>query len=148
MSSRKDSDEHYIIELCDQVLGLSASRQHKFEWLRGDFSQRLGRHALLPVDAYYESIGVVVEFAERQHSEPVKLFDSRDTISGVSRGLQRRLYDERRADLIPRHGIQLIVIPASAFELKRHRIVRRPDLDREVVRSYLAKNGGNQHGDR
>ena len=35
-NSRENSDEHYIINLCDDVLGEKASRQHSFDFLRGD----------------------------------------------------------------------------------------------------------------
>ena len=33
--SRKDSDEEYVINLCDEALGLTASRQHCFDFLKG-----------------------------------------------------------------------------------------------------------------
>ena len=45
--NRQSSDEHYVIDLCDEVLGLKASRQHRFDFLKGDTGVRL------PVDAYY-----------------------------------------------------------------------------------------------
>ena len=45
-------DEHYIIDLCDHVLGMTALRQHKFDFLRGDPGKH-GRCRRLPVDAYY-----------------------------------------------------------------------------------------------
>lgn len=42
---REQSDESYVIDLCDEVLGIKASRQHKFDFLTGDTGHRL------PVDA-------------------------------------------------------------------------------------------------
>src|SRR5215211_1798560 len=33
---RAASDEAYVIDLCDEILGERALRQHRFEWLRGD----------------------------------------------------------------------------------------------------------------
>lgn len=39
-------DEHYVLGLCDELLGLYAARQHTFDWLRGDTGRRL------PVDAF------------------------------------------------------------------------------------------------
>ena len=48
--SRADSDEYYVIDLCDEVLGRKASRQHRFDFLTGDTGKRL------PVDAYYEEL--------------------------------------------------------------------------------------------
>src|SRR5437899_2527427 len=33
---RSESDEAYVIDLCDEVLHEGAQRQHKFSWLCGD----------------------------------------------------------------------------------------------------------------
>jgi hypothetical protein len=117
----KNRDEDYVIDLCDKVLGKVAVRQHRFEWLKGDSGTRL------PVDAYYPELNLVVEYMERQHTEAVPHFDKRMTVSGVSRGVQRKLYDQRRQELIPKHGINLVTISYSDFEhdsskrLRRHR---------------------------
>jgi hypothetical protein len=32
---RADSDEAYVLDLCDEVLGDRGSRQHRFDWLVG-----------------------------------------------------------------------------------------------------------------
>lgn len=138
---RADSDEHYVIDLCEQVIGATASRQHKFSWLRGDYSQKKGVHSFLPVDAYWEGFGLVVEYAERQHTESIAIFDRRETVSGVNRGVQRRSYDQRRAELIPQNGILLVTIPAADFKLRRHKIVRAPERDIIVVRTALGAAG-------
>ena len=138
MGKRSESDEFYVIDLCDELFGVQASRQHRFDWLRGDWSEKKQSFSLLPVDAYWHSLGLVIEYAERQHSESVKIFDQRDTISGVSRGLQRRIYDQRRVDMMPLNGLTLIVIPSRAFSLKRKKIVRDPRRDLEVLRTLLS----------
>ena len=88
MASRKNSDEHYVIDLCDEILGLKASRQHTFDFLRGDGEP--GRK--LPVDAYYPNLKLVVEYKERQHTESVAFFNKKTTVSGVSHDEQRRIY--------------------------------------------------------
>ncbi|WP_268979252.1 hypothetical protein [Streptomyces ureilyticus] len=36
MAKRDESDEAYVVDLCDQVLGETALTQHKFDWLLGD----------------------------------------------------------------------------------------------------------------
>ena len=141
MASRAESDEHYVLDLCDQILGQKASRQHRFEWLRGDYSEKRQSYSHLPVDGYWRELGLVVEFAERQHTESVAIFDRRDTVSGVTRGVQRRIYDERRVTLVPAHGLKLVVIPASAFDLRRGKIIREPGRDIDVVRSALRAAG-------
>jgi hypothetical protein len=125
-------DEAYVIDLCDRVLGQLASRQHRFAFLLGD----TGR--MLPVDAYYENLDLVVEYRERQHYEPVKMWDQKPTCSGVPRGQQRALYDQRRRDLLPQHGIYVVEFSFSEF---RHdgakRLLRVPE-DEAVIRLKLA----------
>ena len=111
--NREDSDEAYVIDLCDQVLGQRAIRQHRFPFLMGDGGRPL------PVDAYYPGLNLVVEYRERQHTESVQFFDRRMTASGVYRGEQRRLYDQRRRDVLPRHGIT--VLEVNYFDLAHGR---------------------------
>lgn len=110
-SRKKDSDENYVIDLCDEVLQLNASRQHKFDFLNGDLGKN-GKSRKLPVDSYYDELNLVVEYRERQHTDSVTHFDKphKMTISGVHRGEQRKIYDQRRREVLPKHGIQLIEI--------------------------------------
>lgn len=60
---RDQADEAYIIDLCDRVLGLTALRQHRFDFLRGDRDRR-GTCRKLPVDAFYPSLPLVIECRE------------------------------------------------------------------------------------
>lgn len=126
--SRKQSDESYVIDLCDEVLQLKSLRQHRFDFLRGDSGKKL------PVDAYYPSLNLVVEFKEKQHTEAVKLFDRRQTVSGMGRGEQRKLYDQRRRDVLPRHGVKIIELDYSEFEHTRSKkLVRNRVEDFKVI---------------
>jgi hypothetical protein len=84
-----------VLDLADEVLDIPASRQCRFEWLRGDFSEKRGSYSYLRVDGFCESLNLFVEFAELQHAEAVKLFDKTETVSGVTRGVQRRIYERR-----------------------------------------------------
>ncbi len=127
---RIDSDEYYVIDLCDEVLGMKASRQHKFNFLLGDTGRKL------PVDAYYEGLNLVVEYYEQQHTESVKLFDHKMTISGVPRGIQRKIYDERRKVVLPQHGIQVVVISFQDFG-KSKELKRNKENDLDVVKKFL-----------
>lgn len=110
--ARRDSDEFYVLNLCDEILDEIGSRQHTFQWLLGDSSPRHGRRRRLQVDSFWPAHNLVVEYREIQHDRPVPHFDKpeRITVSGVHRGLQRRIYDERRDTLIPLHGIRLVEI--------------------------------------
>lgn len=139
MTRDKQKPQTYVLSLCDQVLGLPGLREHRFDWLLGDVSPRSGRATKLPVDSYWPALGLVVEVHERQHYEAVKIMDQRETISGVKRGVQRRIYDQRRVELLPRHGIALEIIRPSQLSIGP-RGTRHPDLehDRSVVEQILA----------
>ena len=123
---RQASDEHYVIDLCDDVLGQKALRQHRFDFLMGDTGVRL------PVDAYYPDLNLVVEYYESQHSESTPFFDRKKTVSSVSRGEQRRIYDQRRKELLPKHGIKLVIISYTDFGVSK-KLVRNYDKDLRVV---------------
>lgn len=131
---RKDSDEHYIIDLCDELLGMKGSRQYRFPFLLGDAGTKL------PVDVYYESLNLVIEFNEQQHTKAVKHFDKPDklTVSGVHRGEQRKLYDKRKREVLPKHGIKVIDIPYHAFNCNsKGKIIRERIQDLEIVKNYI-----------
>ncbi len=135
-SGRKDSDESYVIDLCDEVLNMVSSRQHRFDFLKGDTGTRL------PVDAYYKDLNLVIEFYERQHTESVPLFDRKMTVSGVTRDEQRRIYDERRKHILPQHSIDVVVISYSDFgQSKKLQRNRFQDLEtvRRILKDYIQK---------
>lgn len=141
MARRKDSDEFYVIDLCDEILGAKASRQHTFDFLRGDGNP--GRK--LPVDAYYPELNLVVEYRERQHTESVAFFNKKTTISGVNRDEQRRIYDQRRRDVLPKHGIRLIEISYSDLKHDgRKRLVRDRQRDLAVITGLLQSDKSKQ----
>ncbi|SFQ18042.1 hypothetical protein [Parafilimonas terrae] len=134
-SKRADSDEAYVLNLCDEVIGIKGIRQHRFVFLLGDAGTKL------PVDIYYSSLNLVFEYRETQHTNAVKHFDKPDvlTVSGVHRGVQRELYDQRRRDVLPRHGITLIELGYFDFSHdKKHRIKRDHAKDIKIVSSKLA----------
>lgn len=129
-NSRINSDEYYVIGLCNEVLGRVAKQQHKFDFLRGDTGVRL------PVDAYYEDLNLVVEYCERQHTESVAFFDNKLTASGVTRGEQRKKYDERRREILPKHGIKVISIHYYDFGTSK-KLKRNYEKDIKIVSNIL-----------
>ena len=133
-TGRSGSDEYYVIGLCNEALGMEAEQQSKFPFLLGDSGRAL------PVDAYYRELNLVIEYYERQHTEEVKFFNRRMTVSGVSRGEQRKIYDERRRTELPKHGIKLVVISYSDFGTTK-KLKREHDRDLEVVKEILMKSG-------
>lgn len=133
-NSRAESDEYYVISLCNEVLNAEASQQHRFDFLKGDSG------ISLPVDAYYEHLNLVIEYHERQHTESIKFFNKKTTVSGVSRDEQRRIYDERRMTVLPKHGINVIVIDYSRFGTSK-KIKRDHDKDILIIKQILVENG-------
>jgi hypothetical protein len=134
VGSRSQSDENYVIDLCDELLQKKAMRQHRFDFLKGDSGARL------PVDAYYPDLNLVIEYRERQHTEKVKFFDRRQTVSGMGRGEQRKLYDQRRREVLPKHGIKLIELGYSDFaHTSTKRLIRQKHKDISVIAKKLGK---------
>ena len=79
----------------------------------------------------------MLEYYERQHTESVKHFN-KNTISGVTRDKQRKIYDERRKKVLPENGIDLVVLSYTDFKHNiQKRLVRDRNADIEVVRQKL-----------
>lgn len=139
VSAKSNRDEHYVIDILDKILGKEALRQHAFDFLRGDATEgKQGRK--LPVDAYYPELKLVVEYMEVQHINPVRFFDKPDkmTVSGVHRGEQRKIYDERRRKLIPENGFLLLEIPYNLFNCdSQDRIIRNAEPDLIKLKQYI-----------
>jgi len=126
-------DENYIIDLCDSILELCAKRQHRFDFLCGDTGSKL------PVDAYYPEINLVIEYHEKQHTEPVAFWDNKQTASGIPRGEQRVLYDQRRIEVLPENGINIVVLKYADFEHRSNRRLVRAKSDVTVIKLKLGK---------
>lgn len=142
MSSRSDSDEKYVLDLAAEVLSEPDYRwQHRFPTLLGDPGQD-GKRRTLPVDGYFPRHQLIVEYWERQHSAPVPIMDDGYTVSGVSRGHQRRLYDQRRQTWAEANGMRLVVLDYRGFETDgQGRLQRDPGRDRQIVASALRAAG-------
>lgn len=133
-TKQKISDEAYIINLCDKVLGLKGVRQHRFDFLRGDTGVKL------PVDCFYPSLNLAIEYYERQHSETVKFFDKRITASGITRGEQRKRYDQLRKTELPKNGVNLIIFDYSEFQhTSNKRLIRNKEEDIKIIENKLKK---------
>jgi len=140
--SRAQSDATYVIDLCDRVLSRKANRKKRFDFLLGDVHKDGVSRTKLPVDAFYEHLQLVVGYKEMPASDPgAPFYKSRmKTVSGVTREEQRRLYDKRRAELLPKHQIDLVVISWSDFLIDaQNRIIRNEERDIKVVQNALKK---------
>ena len=140
ITKRVNSDEHYVLNLCDELLNDTASRQHRFPFLLGDFHKDKTTRTKLPVDAYYQNLNLVVEYHEKQHTNEITPADKPKvkTASGISRGEQRKIYDQRRRDVLLRKKINLIEINYYAFEYDSEmNIIRNKEKDIEIVKDLL-----------
>lgn len=141
---RLNSDETYVISLCDEVLSLNANRQKRFPFLLGDLHKNGKTQTMLPVDAYYEELQLVIEYKEIQNFRPVvasnKIEDEEEEESAkvLSREELRRIYDERRAKVLPENDISMLVISYSDFEYDdNNKIIRDKESDLEIVKKAL-----------
>lgn len=136
-------DEHYVLLLCAQYLGSQCENQKTFSWLLGDPTEKTGKQKKLPVDGYWEEHDLIVEYHEKQHSEAVPFFDSKITATGMNRGEQRKIYDARKTQEIPKHGINLVIIDYRDFDHRKGKIVRNPESDLLVVGNLLKQASKN-----
>jgi hypothetical protein len=132
-----------VLDLCDELVALKCKRQARFDFLRGDPGKN-GYRAKLPVDGYYEALNLVVEYLETQHSSGISFFDKTDrmTVSGVHRGQQRRIYDQRRRETLKREAIVLVEIAHTDLIVGRlGKLARDRDRDKAIIRRALEAAG-------
>ena len=92
------------------------------------------------MDAYCPELHLVVEYCERQHTEAIPIMDRRMTVSGVYRGTQRAIYDQRRRDVLPQHDLELVELSHADFAHdKNKRLCWRQAEDLAEIRQALAK---------
>lgn len=142
MTAREQSDEKYVLDLAAEVLAEPDYLwQHRFPSLLGDPGTS-GHSVALPVDAYFPRHRLIIEYWERQHSAPVPIMDEGPSVSGMSRGHQRRVYDQRRQEWASENGIRLVVLDYRGFDAdEQGRLFRDPDQDRERVARALRAAG-------
>lgn len=155
-----NSDETYVINLCDKVIGLKANRQKRFDFLLGDLHKDGVTQTKLPVDAYYAIHQLVVEYMEAEPIEQVEspiqpdINDEGDVdddnieqetdlvvnkkSKGSSRDQKRHSYDQRRAEILPKHDIDLVVISYDNFKYDvQNKIIRNEASDLKIVSKAL-----------
>jgi diadenosine tetraphosphate (Ap4A) HIT family hydrolase len=138
MPPRTESDEKYILDLVAEILAEPDYRwQHRFPTLLGDPGQD-GVQRPLPVDGYFPRHKLIVEYWEKQHSAPVPIMDEGMTISGVSRGTQRRLYDQRRRTWAEANGMRLVILDYRGFDTdEQGRLQRDRSRDLQIIAQAL-----------
>lgn len=139
--NRRNSDEYYILDLCDEILNEKASRQHTFDFLVGDVHQDGRTRTKLPLDGYYYGLNLAIEYSEKQDSEDSKV-DNPDkmTISGVSRAEQRKIYNRRKREVLRKKEINFIEIKYKEFDVDdQGKICKNKDRDIKILKKILKK---------
>ncbi len=134
---RTNSDEKYVLEIIAEVLNEKIEWQKRFDTLLGD-SGKNGNRRKLPVDAYFPRSNLIIEYWEKQHFKPVNIMDKRITISGVSRGQQRKIYDLRKEKWALDNNVRLFIITYLQLKHKPNgRLLRDKIGDRKVIVNIL-----------
>lgn len=137
---KEQSDEYYIVDLCDEILTAKASRRHKFGFLLGDFHKDEKTRTALPVDAYYRELNLVLLFSEKQKNLSGEAYAKSDrmTISGVTRSEQRKVYDQRKRSALESKNIDYIEIDYSSFKVNgRNKLTRDVEGDTKILTAIL-----------
>ena len=90
--------ERYCAKLVSEALGgIEYRENYRFDFLRGNPTPKQPKGVKLPVDAYYPSLNLVLEFREGQHyGDRFAFRDGRITATGDTRKEQRRKYDKTK----------------------------------------------------
>jgi hypothetical protein len=140
--NRKNSDEYYIINLCDELLNERSVRQHTFDFLLGDMHQDGQTRTKLPLDAYYHTLNLVIEYTEKQSHDSTTEDDNSDkmTVSGVKRSEQRKIYNIRKREVLRKKEINFIEIKYTDFKYDSENKLIRNDVDDIKVLKRILKN--------
>ncbi|WAC01687.1 hypothetical protein N7U66_17440 [Lacinutrix neustonica] len=136
---RENSDEFYILNLCDELLKEKASRKHTFSFLLGDMHKKGKTRTPLPLAAFYKDANLVIEFLEKQTNTDQHL-DKTDeaTLSDSTRREQLIKYNKRRRDVLQKKDINLVEIDYSLFECdNKKRLVRDKAKDVALLKKML-----------
>lgn len=140
--NRENSDEYYLIGLCNELLSEEASHQHTFDFLVGDKHKRNKTRTELPLDAYYLGLNLAIEFIAAE--ENLSADAEKLTVSGVTRNEQRKIYAQRKRDVLAENEINLLVINYADFECdSEHKLIREKKGDvkllKQKLKDYLKK---------
>jgi len=112
---RTGADASYILNLCDDLLAQPSFRKYRFPFLVGD------KGRTLPVDAYYPSLNLVVEYHQEEGGE--------------------RSHDQRRRDVLLEHGVSFVELGFADFPHDGGRLRRFPGPIRAVLQARLEPFG-------
>ncbi|MDN3666600.1 hypothetical protein ACFFU1_13855 [Algibacter miyuki] len=128
----ENSDEFYLVNLCDELLEQKSSRKHTFDTLVGNLHKRGKGRTKLPLDAYYEDLKLVMEFVKTIEEADVE--DEKEQ----ARLLQIKRYNQLKKKAILKKGLRLMEINYSIFECDDSgKLVRNTEADILVLKEKL-----------
>ena len=128
----QNSDEFYLVNLCDELLEQKASRKHTFDTLVGNLHKRGKGRSKLPLDAYYADLKLVVEFFRKDED-----FDELDK-KEQARMIQIKRYNELKKKAILKKDLRLIEINYTSFECdETNKLIRNTEDDKLILRGVL-----------
>ena len=128
-----NSDENYLLNLCDELLGKEASRKHTFDTLVGNLHKRGKGRTKLPLDAYYKDLKLVIEFFQTSN-KPVSDLDEKEQ----ARIAQIKYYDELKKEAVLNKSFRYMKINFAQFECdEANKLVRNTENDIRVLKEIL-----------
>ncbi|QHI36909.1 hypothetical protein IMCC3317_22790 [Kordia antarctica] len=128
----KNSDENYLLNICDELLGQEASRKHTFDTLVGNLHKRGKGRTKLPVDAYYKELKLVMEFF--QQNKPFEELDEKEQ----ARITQIKYYDELKKEAVLAKSFRYMKINYAQFECdEANKLIRNTENDTLVLKEIL-----------
>ena len=137
---RANSDEKYLVDMINSLLGKKGSEKQTFDYLLGDLHQDGETRTELPVDLYFWELKLAIEFVNhpktREQLIPEK--QKKMTVSGVTRAEQRVKYFDRKKKVLTKKGMDFVEIPMAGFECDEHlKLLRNTENDERVLRGLL-----------
>lgn len=128
----KNSDENYLLDLCDELLEQKASRKHTFDTLVGNLHKRGKGRTKLPLDAYYKDLKLVIEFFQKE-----KNFEDLDE-KEQARVTQIKYYDELKKEAVLNKKFRYMKINYAQFECNENdKLIRNTENDTIVLKDIL-----------
>jgi len=128
----QNSDEYYLVNLCDELLQQKASRKHTFDTLVGNLHKRGKGRTKLPLDAYYENLKLVLEFFRK--NEITEELDEEEK----ARKAQIKYYNQLKKKAILTKKLRLVEINYASFECDaENKLVKNSESDRSVLKGIL-----------
>lgn len=128
----QNSDEYYLVNLCDELLEQKASRKHTFDTIVGSLHKRGKGRTKLPLDAYYEDLKLVIEFFREQVA--IEDLDEAEQ----ARLVQIKRYDQIKKKAILKRELHLVEINYSTFACdEAGKLVRDLEKDQNILKGML-----------